>query len=255
MKALLPAALALAVTGIALPAAAQERPPISMTFDMGFGAKVLPVYEGSDENTTAPWPIFRNFSISVGGTPAADGTPAQGFSFGPDFALISKRNTGDNANEALRGLDPVSRGLEAGLRAGYRTGPMRFYGAARKALGGHHGVTGELGVSMIMRPAERWTVLSSLETQYGDRRYMEAYFGISPDEAARTAYAPYEVDGGIKAHALTIEARYRATPDWTVLGRVQAKHLVGEAGDSPIVRDRDQLSVSLGLVRSFDFRF
>lgn len=255
MKALLPAALALAATGIALPAAAQERPAISLSYDMGLGVKTVPEYEGSDENDTKPWLLFRNFDISIGGTPSGDGTPAQGFSFGPVFDLVGKRSTGDNANEALRGLDPVDRGLEVGLRAGYRTGPMRFYGAARKAVGGHHGVTGELGVSLILRPAEQWTVVSSLEAQYGDRKYMEAYFGVSPDEAARTAYDPYPVGGGIKAHALTVEARYRATPDWTVLGRVQAKHLVGDAGDSPIVRDRDQFSVGLGVVRSFNFRF
>ncbi len=251
MKALLPAALALAVT--ALPALAQERPAISLSYDMGLGVKVQPKYEGSDENDTKPWPMFRNFDISVGGETSGDGTPAQGFSFGPTFELIGKRDT-DNS-DALRGLDPVDRGLEVGLRAGYRTGPMRFYGAARKAVGGHHGMTGELGVSLILHPAEQWTVVSSLEAQYGDRKYMEAYFGISPEEAQRSGYAEHEVGSGVKAHALTVEARYRATPDWTVLGRVQAKHLVGDAADSPIVRDRDQVTVGVGVVRSFNFRF
>lgn len=253
MKALLPAALALAVT--ALPALAQERPAVSLSYDMGLGVKSVPVYEGSDDRDSKPWLIFRNFDISVGGEASGDGTPAQGFSFGPAFELIGKRNTGDNANEALRGLDSVDRGLEVGMRLGYRTGPVRLYGAARKGFGGHHGVTGELGVSLIMRPAEQWTVVSSLEAQYGDRKYMEAYFGISPEEAARSGYAEHEVGGGVKAHALTVEARYQATPDWAVLGRVQAKHLVGDAADSPVVRDRDQVTVGVGVVRSFNFRF
>lgn len=255
MKALLPAVLALAVSGIAMPAAAQQRPAIALSYDMGLGLKTVPEYEGAEDYDTKPWLLFRNFDISIGGEASGDGTPAQGFSFGPAFDLVGKRGTGPDASPALRGLDPVDFGLEVGMRAGYRSGPLRVYGAARKSVAGHKGVTGELGVSLILHPAEKWTVVSSLEAQYGDRTYMEAYFGVSPDEAARTSYDPYPVGGGIKAHALTVETRYRATPAWTVLGRVQAKHLVGDAGDSPIVRDRDQISVGLGLVRSFNFRF
>lgn len=257
MNAALTVALA-AIIGlpvIAAPATAQQMPAVSLSYDMGLGAKSAPKYEGSDQDDTKPWVIFRNFDIVLGSQNRGEAGAPQGFSFGPSFVLTAARKTGDTALEPLRGLDPIDRGLEAGLRIGYRTGPMRIYGTARKAIGGHHGVTGEVGLSLTARPSEDWTLSSSIEAQYGNRTFMEAYFGISPEEAERSGYAEHEVGGGIKAHALTVEARYKVTPDWSVLGRVQAKRLVGDAGDSPIVRDRNQVWVGLGVVRSFNFRF
>lgn len=253
MNAALPAALA--VLALAAPAMAQELPAVSLSYDVGVGAKMLPKYEGSDEDETKPWVIFRNFDIVLGSRNRGDEATPQGFSFGPSFVLIGKRETGPDAFEPLRGLDPVDRGIEAGMRVGWRTGPVRIYGAARKAIRGHEGVTGEVGLSLTARPTEDWTLTSAIEAQYGDRTFMEAYFGVSPEEAMNSGYAEHAVGGGIKAHALTLEARYRVTDDWSVLGRMQAKRLVGDAADSPVVRDRDQVWVGLGVVRSFNFRF
>lgn len=257
MTAALPATLAaiLALPLLAAPVAAQQRPPVTLSFDLGLGIKSLPEYEGSDQEKTEAWPIFRSFGVSVGGQDQGTGGVPQGFSYGSSFVLIDKLKTGSTALAPLRGLDPVDSGVEAGLRVSYRTGPVRVYGAARKAIRGHRGVTGEVGVSLISHPAENWTLTSSLEAQYGDSKFMEAYFGISPEEAARSGHSEHDVDGGIKAHALSIEARYDVNPDWAVLGRLQAKRLVGDAADSPVTRDREQLWVGLGVVRSFNFRF
>lgn len=257
MNAALPVTLAalLALPVIATPAMAQDLPAISLSYDMGVGAKMLPKYEGSDEDDTKPWVIFRNFDVVLGSRNRGDAETPQGFSFGPSFVLVGKRETGPDAFAPLRGLDPIDRGLEAGMRIGWRTGPVRIYGAARKAIRGHRGVTGEVGVAVTARPAEDWTLTSAIEAQYGDRTFMEAYFGVSPEEAERSGYAEHAVGGGVKAHALTFEARYRVTDDWSMLGRVQAKRLVGDAADSPVVRDRDQVWVGLGVVRSFNFRF
>ena len=253
MNAALPAALA--VLALAAPAMAQDLSAVSLSYDMGIGAKVLPKYEGSDVDDTKPWVIFRNFDIVLGERNRGTEANPQGFSFGPSFVLVSKRKTGDTAFEPLRGLDPIDAGLEAGIRVGWRTGPVRIYGAARKAIRGHEGVTGEVGLALTAHLAEDWTLTSAIEAQYGDRTFMEAYFGISPEEAARSGYGEHAVGGGIKAHALTLEARYHVNDDWSVLGRMQAKRLVGDAADSPITRDRDQIWVGLGVVRSFNFRF
>lgn len=240
---------------LAVPAAAQGTGGTVLSFDLGIGARSVPTYLGSSDHELQPWPILRSLNISTSGAADDDGGGAQGFSFGPDFAFVPRRKTDDSAPERLRGLDDIGYGLELGLQAGYRSGPFRLYTGARKAVGGHKGITGEVGVSYAFQPADRWSVISSLEAQYGNRTYMDAYFGVSAAEAARSGLAAYDAAGGLTAYAATVEARYRATPDWSVLGRLQAKRLQGDAARSPVVEDRDQLSVGIGVVRSFNFRF
>lgn len=249
------AILAALIATIALPAAAQVRGQTNISFDMGMGLKSLPEYEGAKHSDTKAWPIFRNFDISVRGQAPTDGGAPQGFSFGPSFDLIYKRETDSSGPERLQGLDEVGFGLEAGMRAGYRSGPVRVYGAMRKGLGGHKGVIGEMGVSLTMNPAEQWTVITALEAQYGDSKYMDAYFGVSASEAANSNLDEHKVSGGLRAHAISVEARYQATDNWAVLGRVQAKRLTDDVVASPVVEDRDQIWVGLGVVRNFNFRF
>lgn len=247
--------LAALLATIALPAAAQTRGQTSLSFEMGMGLQSVPEYEGSKDNETKAWPLFRNFNISLDGQTPTDGGAPQGFSFGPSFDMIYKRKTDGSAPERLRGLDEVGYGLEAGMRAGYRSGPVRVYGAVRKGLGGHKGVVGEMGVSLTMNPADRWTVITSLEAQYGDDKYMDAYFGVNAAEAARSGLAEHNVSGGLRAHAVSVEARYQANDYWSVLGRVQAKRMTDDVTASPVVEERDQISVGLGVVRNFNFRF
>lgn len=248
--------IAIAAIGTPAPTMAQEAGNnVGLSFDLGFGSRNLPRYEGSDETMTRIWGIHRNLDIRIGPDDVGSAGPRQGFSLGPSFYFIDKRRTGATAPVPLRGLDPVDRGVELGLEAAYQAGPVRYYGAARKAVGGHHGVTGEMGVSLAMRPAPDWTLTPSVEAQYGNQRFMDAYFGISADEATRSGQPEYHADGGIKAYALGVEARWQATDNWSLMGRVQAKRLVGDAADSPIVKDRNQLWVGFGVVRNFNFRF
>lgn len=255
MKTLLPAAiLVTAIAALAPPAVRAQEGGHGLSFDLGVGSRNLPRYEGSDETMTRPWAVLRNFDFGsdAGGPPDM---PRQGFTFGPSLALISRQKTGPSAPEPLRGLDSVDAGVEIGLGAGYQAGPMRFYGAARKAIRAHRGVTGEMGVSLTMRPAPQWTVTPSLEAQYGDQKFMDAYFGVSAAEADRSGHPEYHAGSGIKAYAVAVEARWQATEDWSLLGRVQAKRLTGDAADSPVVKDRDQFWFGFGVMRSFNFRF
>ncbi|MDO5605746.1 MAG: MipA/OmpV family protein [Paracoccus sp. (in: a-proteobacteria)] len=240
---------------VALPAAAQDLRGGVLSFDLGLGARSKPEYLGAADNEAKPWVILRNFQYSAAGQPDRDGGGPQGFSWGPDFELVNKRDTGSDAPERLRGLDKIGYGLELGLEAGYRTGPVRFYTGARKAVGGHKGVTGELGLSYTFEPAPNWSVISAFEARYGNSTYMDAYFGVSEAESQRSGLREHSAGSGMSAYAASIEARYRATDNWSLLGRVEAERLTGDAADSPIVADRDQVTLGLGVVRSFTFGF
>ena len=242
-------AILAAAAGTLICSGAQAQSVSGLSFDVGAGLRYAPEYPGADRNEARPWLILRDLSFS----PEPAGAPADGFHFGPSANYVSARDADDDSD--LRGLDKVDATVELGVKAGYRFGPTDAYAAVRKGLGGHRGVTGEFGLRHSTPLSDRLTLNSGLEARYGNDRYMDAYFGVTPAESAASGFAIYEPSGGISSVGASLELRYQATDTIAVLGQVRMSRLVGDAADSPVVQDRDQLSAGVGVVRHFSFRF
>lgn len=244
------ALIALCSMTAALPAAAQEAGSRELSFDAGIGAAYGSRYLGSDERKASKWLILRNLSVHQAG--GGEGR-AQGFSFGPSFDYIGKRNA--DSYDALKGMDDIDLAVELGGKVSYTTGPLTGYAALRKGFGGHHGLNGEFGAKYRIDPTEQVTMWLGAEAEFGDDAFTGTYFGVSPEEAGRTKYAAYDPNGGIYAASVGVQARYRMTADWSLLAEAKYKKLLGDAADSPIVADNEQPSVRVGVVRRFNFRF
>lgn len=220
----------------------------TLSADMGIGLSYSAEYPGADDNKVRPWVILRNASFGESVTGGLDG-----FSILPSFGFVGKRDESDD--DALAGMGDISRGYELGGRMGYGYGPVNGYVSARHGFGGHHGVTGELGVRYRSDVSPRLTLWSSVEMTYGDSEYVDTYFGVSPDQAASSGYSSYEPGGGFTMAAAKISARYSLSEKTAILGEVEYGRLIGDAADSPLVQDKDQPSIRLGIVRNFSFGF
>ena len=238
-----------AAVGILTCSGASAQAVSGVSFDAGAGLRYAPEYLGADKNKANPWLILRDLSFSA----APPGTPTDGFYVGPSANYVSARDTDDNSD--LRGLAKVAATVELGVQAGYRLGPVDGYVTVRKGLGGHKGVAGEFGVRHSAPLSDRLTLNSGLEARYGNARYMDAYFGVTPDQSASSGLAAYEPSGGIRSVGASLELRYQASDTIAFLGQVRTARLVGDAADSPVVQDRSQLSAGVGVVRHFSFRF
>lgn len=247
MKHLIAAVLTTVTLAVPLAAQAQDR---VFSVDIGGGVSVSPTYPGADDVEAGPWLIWRNagFSDSAG----ADGR-AQGFSISPSFGTVGERNPDDDP--ALAGLGEIDRAYELGAKASYTSGPMTGYLALRKGFGGHDGVVGEAGVKYRTDASDRLSLWSGLELGYGNDSYNQTYFGISAADAASSGYAAYDAGSGINRVAAKLEARYSLNENTAILGELEYGRLVGDAGDSPLVQDRSQPAVRLGIVRNFSFGF
>lgn len=247
---LLTPALALSVAlPAALPAAAQGL-GYSVSADMGIGAQSVPDYPGAEDYKIAPWVILRDLRLSRDGVTSG---PKQGFSWGLSADLKGKRDSDDS--DKLRGLDDVDPSLELGVKVGYDAGPFRSYAAIRKGVTGHKGITGEIGAKYTHDVNDRLTLTGLAELQYGDGKFMDAYFGVTPAESARSLYRAYDPAGGLKAAQARIEARYAVSDSNAVMGRITYTKLLNDAADSPITANDDQISVGVGFVHRFNFRF
>lgn len=243
------AAGAFVAASLPLAALAQTAGGTGFSFDLGLGVQAAPSYVGSDETEAQPWVILRNFSLGQ----ASPGRPADGFHISPSFNYIGARDADDD--DRLEGLDEIDRAGELGVRLGYRFAGADAYATIRKGFGGHDGVVGNIGLRYTQPVSPRLSVTGGLEADYADAEYMGTYFGVTPEESLASGYPVHDPEGGLKSATATLELRYQATEATAVLGRVQAERLMGDAADSPIVRDKDQLSVGIGVVRSLNFRF
>lgn len=221
-----------------------------LSADVGLGAEYGPAYLGSDDNETSPWFILKNGSLSRQ-TPTGETT--DGFSVVPSFNYIGRRDAGDH--DALKGMDDISRAGEIGGRFGYDFGPTSSYFTIRKGFGGHHGMVGEVGAKYRYQATDQLQLTSYVEADYGDSSFAETYFGVTQEESLNSGYRAYEPNGGFHQASIGVEARYSLTDNLALLGGVEYSRLIGDAKDSPFVKDKNQSSVKLGIVRHFDFRF
>lgn len=226
-----------------------------LIFELGTGPLVAPKWEGSDDYVFSPWPIVSLEYLSVFGFTIGGG-PERAFSIRPDFAYRDGRDDSDDS--ALNNLGDVDAAVELGLAASYRYQFLRGNLAVRHGFGGHHGVVGEASVEVLVDPTDRWSFAVGPEVTFASNDYMDRYFGVSAAQAARTALARHEADGGFKSVGVIASSRYGLTENLFLNGQASWHRLIGDAADSPIV-DRagsdDQFTAGVGLSYRFRINF
>lgn len=86
---------------------------------------------------------------------------------------------------------------------------------------------------------------------WADRRYMRTFFGISPAQAAQSAFPTHAIGGGLRDRHVNAVATYALSDRWQALCSVTWARLQGDAAASPIVERRGQLDVSAALKYRF----
>lgn len=249
---------ALPLLALAMPAQAQDDDASPKRTRLILGPQLAPSWPGADQYSIGPYVdlsrervgtefTFEAADESFGGPLIASGK----FAFGPSLGFVGKRtaaNVGAN-------LPKVGLTIEAGGFAQVSLTPsFRLRAEARKGLGGHDGLVGEISADYIARDGDDWLFSIGPRMTLGDGKYQRAYFGVTPAAAATSGLSAYDIDGGVHAVGVTAGYLRQLSPNWgfAVYGRYD--RLVGDAARSPIVRQlgsRDQPSVGVALSYTF----
>lgn len=250
--------------GLAFPAslawaddAEEKRDPWQIS--LGAGVASLPEYPGSGSNETRVLPLVnvRYKRFFLGGAPGS-GSPAglgaylyedRSWNIG---AVISgdvqdPRQESDGAR--LRGLGDIDGTVRAGLFASYRLGWLTLRGSALSDVAGKdQGTTASFDAEATFRPLPHLTLSAGPGITWGNERYMQTFFGVDADQAARSGFAQYTVGSGASLARLSFGAQYELTPQWSLGSRITAARLLGDAADSPIVEDKNQNTYALFVI-------
>lgn len=207
---------------------------------IGGGGTYAPDYEGSDDYEFQPFPfasiVYDDFIFVEGMSLGANLLNYEGLKAGPIARYAGGRDEDDN--DALDGLGDVDDSIELGGFLRYELGIWSAtMTVTQDVAGGHEGMLAEMstGVAMPLSDSVRASVEGS--ATWADSNYMETFFGVSGSQALRSGYGRYEADAGFKDVGITLGLDYMVTEAIGVSGRVQYKKLLGDAADSPIVKD------------------
>ena len=254
------ALIAAAFAFAAAPAAAQDGEGGGWTVTLGAGAQTFPKYPGADTYGINPLGIF---GFRREGSPMPFKAPDDGFGFGflgrdsvidigPSVRFQSKREE-DDVGAAV---GDVGFTVEVGGFVELRPSEnFRIRADLRQGIGGHDGLTGDLGADLVIRAADTTIFSIGPRARWADNDFHDAYFGVAPAIAGATGLPAYNPNGGIYAYGAVAGLTQKLGRNWGVLAYVGYDRLVGDAADSPIVRafgSRDQFSGGAGLFIEFD---
>jgi MipA family protein len=247
----------------ASPAAAQGSDAFGLmgsSWQVGGGVFVTPKFEGSKSYSVYAFPFVAPAGVGQDGPVQVKGPDnvqfrllqLYGFEAGPLLGYRFGRESGDS--NRLRGFEDIDGGLVAGGYAGYRAGPVFF------SVSYHHQVTGDdtgglvrFSAEHVVRLNARTKVTASVGTAYASQDYMTSFFGVSAAQSATSGLARYAPDAGFKDVSAGLTASVDLSERWTLLLTGRYTHLIGDAGDSPIVESESQWSGGVGLSYKFNF--
>jgi outer membrane scaffolding protein for murein synthesis (MipA/OmpV family) len=95
------------------------------------------------------------------------------------------------------------------------------------------------------------TLTAGITLTYGSSDYMQTYFGVDANNAARSGLTQFSAGSGIRDIKFPLLAIYSLSPKWHLTGGAVISILTGDASDSPVVDDSGsstQIYAGLGAV-------
>lgn len=256
MKFKLCAALAaVASTGAAGTAWAQDGTFFGYNLNASVRAVLAPTYEGGNRYTvfpggglaiTKPWEFDAFAAPDDAASLAIINT--RRFSFGAAASLREARYN----NGELQGMRSIGWGLESGaFMNAWPTHWIRFHVEGLRGLTAQSGWEVNSGLDFVHHP-KSWNLAVGPRFSWSDAKFNNTYFGIIPGEAAASPYfgRPYHLGAGPRFAGAEASAEYKWLPRWRLTVDASYHRLLAQVADSPLVRQvgsPDQFEISAGI--------
>jgi len=241
-------------------------------FELGVGSSYKPDYSGSkDSSLRLPIWASGKYKTEHWGTVALDSgslalDPELRWNFvdGHDASfglLLGYRDGRDEEDPSLigggtgstrlRGMGTISTAVDAGVQGHVLVFGVPLFAQVRSALNGEQGTLVILGsyVPIKIGNCFELTVLPTLT--WADSTQMQAFYGVTPVQSARSGIQAYDANSGLQSAALEIIGDLTISGGWHAVGSVAFQRLLSDAASSPVVQEKGQVSGLLGMSYRF----
>ncbi len=134
-------------------------------------------------------------------------------------------------------MGDVDASATANLLGSYNIGSAQLNGKLSSALTGDYGTTAEVNLNTRYPLTEKIILNAGVGTVWADEEHMSNRFGISAGQSARSGYSRHDAESGFKSIGASVGATYHITDSWNTNLTVKGDQLLGDAADSPIVKE------------------
>jgi outer membrane scaffolding protein for murein synthesis (MipA/OmpV family) len=249
----------------------------------GLGVQSAPRYEGAGSRKVSALPVLQiewsngvfisgmSAGMHLSGSPTVEFGPLLAVQPGRDESgtgtvvggvgsgtpLVAAVGPGEKTIQAaglLAGMDKIGARLQLGGFYNYYLSPQWRLSSSLLAGAGreHDGARLELGVQRVAAlTGERHRVSLAAGLSVVNRQYNETYFGVTPEEAARSGFGAYQPGGGLQDVHVGARWNWVFTPSWMLTSSLQARRLLGSASHSPLTERSTNLTVSTAIAYRF----
>lgn len=224
---------------------------------------VVPDYMGSDDYTVGAAPVglmkfgsSERYARLLVTELSVNVLDSRTWNFGPVLNYrLARDDVDDDAVDRMRDIDGT---LEAGLIGGWTwigdDDPRHRFNATVEFLHDvgdtHEGFLVSAGARYFQPVTRPLTLSIGATVTYGSSDYMQTYFGVDSDNAARSGLSQFSAGSGLRDVRIPVMAIYSLSPNWHLSGGLVYSRLLGDASDSPVVDDRgsrNQLFAGVGV--------
>ena len=211
-------------------------------FVVGGGVGFMPTYEGSDEYEAVPIPVLNvEYADGLFFANVRDGIGSyllrgENYKVGASLGYATGRDVDDDRKN-LSGMGDLDPSATANLLGEFDLGAVQFTGKLSSGISGDYGTTAEFRVGSRFSLSESIMLLGSVGTTWADEEHMSNYFGVSASQSASSGYDQHDAESGFKSIGFSIGANYAITEEWNANITFRGDQLIGDAADSPIVKD------------------
>lgn len=216
-------------------------------FEVGGGMMYGAKYDGSNNYETKLLPFasaeykdglfFASIWDGIGSYPIR----GENYKLGGSVGSSHGRKESDDAKN-LRGMGDIDTEVTVDIKGEYMMGPVQISGDVTSGAD-HYGTTAKLELGTMLPINEQLMVMGSVGPTWADDKHMQSYFGVSPNQAARSGYKRYNADSGVKSVGVNIGAVYKINQNWDAMLMLSSEKLLDKAADSPITKEDTNSSV------------
>jgi outer membrane protein len=228
--------------------------PASWDINLAAGAAMQPTFHGSDRYRVTPVPLviirWRD-TVSLGVEGLSFYWHHNNFRIGGgvnyeggrlDHEASGILSSGDNR---LRGLGDVDTSV--GLRGfvSCKLGPVYLDTSAIKYLGSQNkGVLVNFSASAPLAATKRLIIRPHIGATWADDNYMQTFFGVSPIQASRSIFPPFNASSGLEDVNGGLTVVYLLNKHWFWGADATATQYLDHAAQSPITLTNTNATVA-----------
>jgi len=203
----------------------------------------LPRYHAtiSPEFSFTDGTFFADSARGLGAQYQNDAGFAASGSLNYDPGRTEKNSIYRPGSKELKGMGRVKGSALANVSVSQEITPwLAVGGDVNVPLAGqkHRGVDYSLGVSSTLPMGDSDQLMLNANALGGSGNYNRTYFGVSPEQSARSGYREHKAKAGIYGYSAGAGWEHQLDENWTTGASVGVTRLTGKAGDSPIVKKK-----------------